>query len=290
MALPTNNGLQGVLVAAITPRSKTGDLDFGATFELIDYLCAARVSGIALFTPWGEYPALEVNDRACLTYLAVKRSRVPVVASVGSATLEHSAELAREARSAGAAAILLPPPLYYRYEEAELLEFYGQFAEQVGSGTPMLISGDMPAQTASRLLESGRYAGIVDETGAGESLEAGVLFRADDQRFARTRAGGVGVLSAAACAAPELAMALNAAIPVGDQAKVARLEQMFQELVCWMERFPIPVGVKTAVAVRGISTGPLSVPLSPGKQRCLTQFREWFQGWLPASRKLAAHG
>ena len=39
----------GVNVAAITPRGKHGDVDFGAVFELIDYLCAAGVRGIAFF-------------------------------------------------------------------------------------------------------------------------------------------------------------------------------------------------------------------------------------------------
>ena len=91
--LPTNSGLQGVNAAAITPRGKTGDINFGAIFELIDYLCSARVEGIALFTAWGEYPALKVDDRARLTHLAVKRSRVPVLAGVGSATLDHSLAL-----------------------------------------------------------------------------------------------------------------------------------------------------------------------------------------------------
>ncbi|MEI9973491.1 MAG: dihydrodipicolinate synthase family protein [Ignavibacteriota bacterium] len=70
-------GLQGVHAAAITPRGKNGDINFGAVFDLIDYLSAAHVNGIALFTACGEYPALAVDDRARLTYLAVKRSRVP---------------------------------------------------------------------------------------------------------------------------------------------------------------------------------------------------------------------
>ena len=51
-ALPTIDGLQGVHAAAITRRGQNGDINFGAIFELIDYLCAARVGGIALFTAW----------------------------------------------------------------------------------------------------------------------------------------------------------------------------------------------------------------------------------------------
>jgi len=48
------SGLQGVYAAAVSPRGKQGDLDFGAAFELLDFLGKAGVSGIALFTGTGE--------------------------------------------------------------------------------------------------------------------------------------------------------------------------------------------------------------------------------------------
>jgi 4-hydroxy-tetrahydrodipicolinate synthase len=288
--------LHSVHAAAITPRGKTGDINFGAVFELIDYLSAARVGGIALFTVWGEYPALAVDERARLTYLAVKRSRVPVLAGVGSATFDQSVELAREARSAGVSAILLPPPLYYRYDQDDICEFYLQFAAQMGSGPPILLSGEIASETATRLLESGRFAGIVDGRGSLESLHrlgdgvaARTLLVGDDHLLVDARTQGFGVLSGAACAAPELTMALNCAIGKGNVAEIARLETMRQELLAWLDRFPAPVGVKTAVAARGIQTGPLPVPLAPAKQHCLEQFREWFKAWLPATKKLALH-
>ena len=297
---PTSAGLQGVHAAAVTPLGSNGDINFGGVFELIDYLCNARVSGIALFTACGEYPALGVEDRARVTYLAVKRSRVPVLAGVGSATFDHSLELAREARSAGVAALLLPPPRYYQngyqYEADDLYEYYSQFAAQLGAGADIFVSGSIDREMACRLLGSGRFAGIVDESGCTESLDglcgrAGVstVLAGDDQVLVSARSAGLGVVSAAACAAPELTMALNAAICAGDGRETARLEAMRQELLVWLNRFPLPVGVKTAVAVRGIRTGPLPIPLSPGKQQCLEQFREWFKGWLPANKKLASH-
>jgi dihydrodipicolinate synthase/N-acetylneuraminate lyase len=295
-AIPTIDGLQGVHAAAITPRGKTGDINFGAIFELIDYLGAARVGGIALFTAWGEYPALSVDDRARLTYLAVKRSRVPVLAGVGSATFDHSLELAREARSAGVAGVLLPPPLFYRCDQDDLCEFYTQFASQLGSGPPIVLTGEIGPETAAQLLASGRFAGIEDGSGRMESLDrlracAGrsAILAGDDRLLVNARSSGLGVVSAAACAAPELTMMLNAAIAAGDEPAISRLEARRQELLAWLDRFPAPVGIKTAVAARGIPTGELPVPLSAGKQRYLEQFREWFQAWLPATKRLASH-
>ncbi|HUB81015.1 MAG TPA: dihydrodipicolinate synthase family protein [Bryobacteraceae bacterium] len=284
-ALPTLGKLDGVYAAAITPLGRTGDINFGAVFEMIDYLSAARVDGIALFTPWGEYPALSIDERARVTYLAVKRSRVPLLAGVGSATFEHSLELAREARSAGVAALLLPPPLFYHCDDDDLYEFYAQFAAQLGSDLPIIVTGEMGPETAGQLLDSGRFAAVVAEHGT--SLRSVVV--GEDRELVAARSAGLGVLSAAACAAPELTMALNSAIAAGDRSAVARLEGMRQELLEWLDRFPAPVGIKTAVAARGIQTGPLPVPLSAGKQRCLEQFREWFKAWLAGTKKLALH-
>src|ERR1041385_5951353 len=106
---------RGVYAAAVTPRGKQGEVDFGAAFELIDFLCKAGVSGIVWFGPAGEYPAFRAEERSRLVYLARKRSRVPVLAGVGSATLDASVELACSARDSGAEAVVVPPPLFFDY-------------------------------------------------------------------------------------------------------------------------------------------------------------------------------
>jgi 4-hydroxy-tetrahydrodipicolinate synthase len=283
------SGLLGVNAAAITPRGKAGDVNFGATFELIDYLCAAKVGGIALFTPWGEFAALAAEDRSRLLFLAVKRSRVPVLAGVGSATLDISLGLARDARAAGAAALLAPPPLYFHYDQEDIHEYFRQFVAQLGGGVALYLSGELPRETALALLATGSFAGI--ETGESlDSWNGRAVLAADDGQFVAARTAGLGVLSAAACAAPELAVALDRAIAAADTSRIARLEPMWRELTAWIARFPPPAGVKTAVEVRGLKTGPLPVPLSPEKAARLGQFREWFAQWLPAAKKLAAHG
>src|SRR5215471_780969 len=114
----------GVIAAALTPRGKRGELDFGAAFELIDHLCAARIHGVLLFGSAGEYPAFGVEERSRLLQLAAKRCRVPMFAGVGAVSLDDSIALARAAFSAGDAGIILPPPHFYRYPQEEFREFY----------------------------------------------------------------------------------------------------------------------------------------------------------------------
>ena len=305
-------GFQGVNVAAITPRGKQGEIDLGAAFELIDHLCAAGVRGIVLFSDYGEYPAFNVDERSRLVYLAVKRSRVPVLVGVGSATMDISVSLAREAREAGAAGLLLPPPFFFRYDPDDVVEFYRRFAAQLGSGAETFLSNTpassspIPVEAALDLLQTGLFAGVEDSSGSLESftcLQAATarcscqLLVGSDTIFARARCRGAvspanfrpGAVSAAACAVPELVMALDRAITAGRPDEIERLDCALQAFLEWEVRFPQPIVVKVATGLRGLKTGPESVPLSPGKERLLAEFREWFQGWLPAVKKMSAN-
>jgi len=295
--------VQGVYAAAITPRGKHGEIDFGASFELIDFLCKAGVNGIALGTAAGEFAALADDERSRLVYLAVKRSRVPVLVGVGSATLDGSVALAREARDAGAAGLLLPPPYFFGYDQDDLREFYLQFAAQLGSGAETYLAQlpssctNLQASTATDLLSTGHFAGL--EMGAAAILRMTAkceaspwrILAADDGSFAAARAAGAhAVLSSAACALPELMVALDRAILSKNHQAAQELESRMQEFLAWVNQFPQPVIVKMATGLRGFKTGPLAVPLAPEKQKKLEQFRDWFQSWLPAARKLAATG
>ena len=284
----------GVYAAAITPRGGNGEVDFGAAFELIDHLCKGGASGILVFGPTGEYPAFASDDRARLVYLAAKRSRVPLLAGVGAVTLDAAIELARGAQDAGAAALVLPPPHFFDYDQDDLRTFYRQFAAETGSDPPILIyrTAAMEVETALELFQSGRFGGVVDAGGNLEQynrlVSASVPVLSGDDTFAG-RSNGRGVVSAAACAVPELMAALDRALRAGIESDIQALDHSLQEFVRWASRFPEPAAVKLATGLRGLKTGPLAVPLSPQKQKDLDSFRDWFQRWLPAVRKLSAN-
>jgi 4-hydroxy-tetrahydrodipicolinate synthase len=288
----------GVIVAALTPRGKNGDLDFGAAFELIDYLCAARVRGIALFTATGEYPAFSIQERTRLVYLAAKRSRVPIYAGVGSISLDDSVDLAREAQHAGAAGIFLPPPHFFRYGQDELSEFYLQFAGQVRgrkdlwiANTPSVTSAIDP-ETARELLATGRFAGIEDPGGNAAffgTLPVAYLSSDDGAIPAARTSGAHGVVSAAACAVPELVVALDCALSQGNATAIERLDGQLREFLGWASEFPNPLLVKVSAGVRGFKPGAAAIPLSSKKERRLDEFRRWFEGWLPTVKKSSPH-
>lgn len=251
------SGIAGWIAAAVTPRNRHEEIDLGASFELVDFLSRAGVQGIALFTATGEYPSLAADERSRLLYLAVKRSRAPLFAGIGAATLDSSLSLAHQACDAGAAAVLLPPPHFFRYEQEDIREFYLQFAAHAGSALPVYIV-DTPEfttaiepDTLSGLLATGRFAGLADNISEG------------------------------VCAVPELIGAHR-----GD---AAALEARLREFTAWTRQFPATVGLKHALNLRGLKTGPFHVPLTPAKRIKLDEFGEWFKGWLGEVKKIAAH-
>ncbi|HXS98824.1 MAG TPA: dihydrodipicolinate synthase family protein [Candidatus Limnocylindrales bacterium] len=271
-----------IYAAAITPRGKQFEIDYGAAFELIDFLCRAGVHGIALFTTAGEYGALRSEDRSRLVYLAVKRSRVPLLAGVGSATLDDSVKLGREARDTGAAGLLLPPPYFFHYEQDDLREFCVQFAMQV-EGVPVYLvrTAALCADTAAALLATGRFAGVVEEAGGSFGWAKGheVLAGEDGGLRQGLDGGASGAVSAAACAIPELVLAL---------AGGAAVDELLREFLDWMKRAPWPVMLKAAVRGRGLKTGPEGAALSAERLRSVSEFAAWFHGWLPSVKGLSA--
>ena len=250
---------RGLIAAALTPRGKRGEINFGACFELIDHLSRAKVEGIALLTAAGEYPSFTIEERTRLIYLGAKRSRVPLLAGVGAEDLETAVELGREALHAGAEGVVLPPPLLFEYPIEDLREYYLQFAAQLGRGAEIWIDG---APGWKELMATGHFAGVT---------------------------GGGMMLSAQACAIPEVLVALDCARRTGDVAAEPWFASLAGEFQDWADRFAPLVAVKVATGLRGIAVGSLPVPVAPERAPLLDEFRGWFRDWLPATKKPAVH-
>jgi 4-hydroxy-tetrahydrodipicolinate synthase len=295
-----HQSLEGVLVAAITPRRENGcEVDLGAALELVDYLSASGVNGIALLGSTGEFIHFDIAERIRLVSFAARRSRVPVIAGVGHSTLEGGLMLAREAAASGAAAVLVPPPYFFRYQQRDIREFYLRFAESVGDAVPLLLynipffTNPIACETAVELLSTGAFCGIKDSSGDFDyflglrpvcQAKGLKLLVGHDSIFVRARLEGAsGLVSGVASAVPELLVALDAAVR-GDRPLDCRerLEARVHEFIAWILRFPMPVGIREATRLRGLKTGPFALPVD---ERLLAEFREWFLAWLPVVQK-----
>jgi dihydrodipicolinate synthase/N-acetylneuraminate lyase len=300
---PKTVQFSGVFAAAVTPHRLEGhEADIGDTLELVDFLARSGVNGTVMLGSTGEFVHIKPSERARLVQFAVKRSRVPVIAGVSHSTLDGALELGSEAITSGAAALLLMPPHFFRYDAADLAEFYRRYAVEIGrSDVPMLLynipqfTSPIPFEVARDLIDSGKYAGIKDSSGDWDYFQQlaefrkqreFVLFVGNDSIYPQARlAGADGVVSGCASAIPEVLVKLDAAIVAGDAARAEMLTGLLNEFIGWTNRFPTPVAVKVATAARGLKVGPLAVPLGPEKCHALDQFQSWFRAWFPSAVK-----
>lgn len=279
----------GVCAAAITPHRAEGhEADVGAMLDLIDFLCKGGVDAICLLGSTGEFLNVPFADRIRLVHLGVKRSRVPILAGVSHSTLDGAVELASEAVGSGAAGLLVMPPYFFQYGQDDILEFYLRFREQVPRRIPVFLynipqfTNSIAIETATALLTTGLFAGIKDSSGNQQYFEQLLALKGQarftllcgNDRLARwARASGAeGIVSGCACAVPELLVAL-------DRAPSNALESRLMEFIARIEQFPVPVGIKVAVGLRNLKTGPLAIPLNAAKCIVLEEFKTWFALW-----------
>ncbi len=292
----------GVSAAAITPRRANGfAIDVAAALDVIDFLAGSGVASIALLGSTGEFVHFDFEERVRFAAFAVKRTNLPVIVNVSHSTLDGALELADAAAGAGAAALLLMPPYYFRYGQEQVERFYLDFIEDAPARTPVLLyhipffTTPLEPETACRLLATGRFAGIKDSSGEWDYFAQLAAQRertpflhmvGNDILFTRGRkAGAHGVVSGVACAFPELLLALDRAIQAGDETKVAVLEARLQEFNERVDALPAPIGVREAVRLRGLKTGPHAIPSGPAEERSLAGFAEWFPAWLSQVKK-----
>lgn len=299
--------IKGVNVAAVTPRRRGAqEIDLGATWELLDFLCSHKVDGIVLMGSTGEFVNFSIDERTRLISLAVKRSRVPVWINISHSTLDGAIELAEAASSAGAAGLLLMPPYYFRYSQQDILAFYRGFAAHADVNIPTLLyhipifNNGISTQTAAELLRDGLFAGIKDSSGNWENFtelkriydtEPFAFMMGDDCLFARARKEGIpGGISGVASALPELLVALDHAVTSSNEERISKLNDRLMEFIAWLGFFPTPVGVKEAAVIRGIKCKEHAAPLSPEQEIKRQEFRDWFRAWLPEVQKDCVRG
>ena len=289
--------INGLFAAVATPVDAGGRFDERTFDRLVDFLCAAGVDGICVGGATGEYPLFEVAERIAVierSAARLPRDRTLLVA-IGSSSVRGSLKLGDAAMSAGARALLLPMPMFFRYQQEDL----GAFASHVSRtlkapcllyDLPDFTNGLAPDTSLALLRNEEFIVGIKDSSGRAENMARFAQARQDrdwtllvgDDRLLRTgmQAGWNGGISGVACCCPELLVALASSCRESDTTKASELQRQLDEFVQRLSVFPTPWGIRIALAARGIPTGPLPLPLTPARERQIAEFQAWLMPWM----------
>jgi dihydrodipicolinate synthase/N-acetylneuraminate lyase len=284
--MSTGRRLAGAIAAAATPLRDGGSrLDEEAFGPYADYLVGAGLDGILAFGTNGEAVLLSVDERrrGLEVWLEAVGGRALVAAHCGAQTTADTVALAAHARDAGADAVAVIGPPYFkldaRAQRAHLLAaaeacaplpFYVyEFAATAGYAFD-------PSMLSRLREEAGNVTGMKVSDAPWEAFERYLLdgfdvFVGPESLIHRGReAGAVGAVSALASAFPvEVAEVVRRPTEAG----AARLAELRDRV----ESFPRHAALKRVVGRRGV---PLRPDVRPPLRDLDSDERRALEGWL----------
>ena len=271
---------EGSYVALVTPFDSEGRIDEGAYRDLIRRQIRAGTKGLVPCGSTGEAATLTHEEfrRALEIALAESRGDVPVMAGVASNATWKAVELAREAESLGADALLVLAPYYNKPTPEGLFQHFRAVAR--GTRLPVMLYNipsrcgvNVAPATIARLAKAcpnvvavKDAAGNLDQTSETLALcgsKFTVMSGDDSLTIPMMSVGARGVVSVVANVAPKETQALCDAHLKGDLKKAAALHLELFPLVksLFIETNPIPV--KAALGLMGLCRPEPRLPLTP---------------------------
>lgn len=292
--------IAGLFAAVPTPVDAGGRIDDAAFDRVVDLVVEAGVSGICIAGATGEYPHFETADRKALIRRAA--ARLPpdraLLVGIGAQAMRLAIELGEAAMAAGSRALLLPMPMFFRYEQQDLEAFCTHVSRALRApcllyNLPAFTNGLDRSTIVNLLRTEAHIVGLKDSSGEAANLPALAQERGNepwsllvgDDRLLRAglTAGWNGAVSGVAGFCPELLVAIYRSAAGTHPDEAARIQGLLDELLSRLAVFPTPWGIRIGLAARGYPTGPLPLPVTPQRRRQIADFTEWLPGWLERS-------
>ncbi len=249
---------KGSITALITP-FKDGQVDETAYRSFIEWQIEEGTDALVPCGTTGESPTLDHDEHIRVTEICIEvaAGRVPVIAGTGSNSTREAIFLSKQAKKAGADAILVVTPYYNKPTQEGLYRHFK--AVHDASEIPLIIYNipgrsvvDMSVETMARLAELPNIVGVKDATG---DLARPLLTRhvigpdfcqisgEDATAVPFLAAGGSGCISVSANVAPRLCSQMQRAWRDGDMAGAMELQHKLMplHLAMFCEASPGPV-------------------------------------------------
>ena len=283
--------LKGLGVALVTPFTDSGEVDYAALDRLVDYVTEGGVDYLVVMGTTGETPTLTLPERVAVLRAVKARNagRLPLVVGVGSNDTARVVELIDQTNLDGVDAILSVTPFYNKPSQRGLFEHYKYIAER--SPRPIILYNvpgrtgvNMEAETTLRIArECPNVVAIKEASGDLEQInrviegapEGFFVISGDDSlALPIMKSGGVGVISVAANAFPRyFAELIRAQAEGGSDENDAKFEKI-RPTIKMLFAEGNPPGVKAALAVRGVVSNNLRLPLVEVSEELYESLRE----------------
>lgn len=261
----------GVVAAAATPMTSSGEVDPGGIHRLTGFLVDRGVDGLMVCGSTGEFPALTAEERSSATAAFVEAvgGRVPVIAHVGDLSVDRARRLAYDAAAAGATALSSLTPYYLAHSPAAIGEHLRSIARTVPELPffaylyPRAAGQTLPVDRFAALMEEPNVAGVklsverLDELLPFLELAPDLcVMSGNDVLMPRfVAAGGRAVVSGNATAVPEVVVGAFRAFAAGEDP--GPLQRLLEDAAA--VSLGAPDRLKEILRLRGLDLGPARV-------------------------------
>jgi dihydrodipicolinate synthase/N-acetylneuraminate lyase len=289
--------MKGVHAAIVTQFGADLTVDHEAVASEVKWLVAEGVHGIVPNGTVGEGGSLSREERREVIETVVGAAGgAPVCAGVSAPTAEQAATYAKDAAAAGADGAMVLPPLLYRADERELIEFFGSVAR--ATDLPLLVynnplgSGSdlKPELLATIAREVPMIAAFKETSGDARRIaelvnlcaDIDVLVGGDDWALEGLCAGAVGWVSGVADVLPSQSVRLFDLCVAGELASARELYAELLPLARLDMKPKLVQYFKAALDELGIGGGPCRPPRLPLTESELGEVRRAVERFSPA--------
>jgi 4-hydroxy-2-oxoglutarate aldolase len=282
--------LRSVFPPMPTPFSG-GELDRAAIQGNVRRWIAAGLGGVVALGTNGEAPLLDDDESDAV--VATARQEVPadrvLIAGVGRESTRATIAAARRAAAAGADAVLVRTPSFYRAHVpvAALVAHYTAVAD--ASPVPVLLYNyaaftgvNMAPETIARLAAHPNVIGLKETTTDGAQFvelaaavpgDFNVLAGSAPGAYTAFCAGAAGAILAVACVRPSLCLRLRSLVLEGRHAEALAIQQRLTPLARAVTTGFGIAGLKAAMDLSNLTGGDPRPPLSPLAPDALQKIR-----------------
>lgn len=270
--------LKGVIPAIVTPFNEDDELDHKGLEDLVVFLIDSGIHAIMTTGGTGEFPHLLREERKEVTRAVarVSKGRVPVIAGTAGCGTKETILLSKDAAEAGADAVIVTPPYYFKLPDESLLEHFRILSENLdipiviynnplytgNNLSPALIDRTADIHGVIGLKQSntdlGQFVEVVRMSGEKISVCTGI----DSQFYPTLCAGSKGIFSTAACVIPKQMVQIYDLTRDGKHDEAFKVHVKIQNLNRLLEYDPGYVSpCKEALRMMGLPGGPVRKPL-----------------------------
>lgn len=130
---------KGIYPAVLTPFKENGEIDFEMFAKNTEAQISAGVHGIIIAGTLGDAAVLDNDEKFELLSYAKKvvAGRIPLILNIAENTTKNAVDFAKKAKELGADGLMLLPPMRYKADDREVVEYFKAVA--IATDLPILI-------------------------------------------------------------------------------------------------------------------------------------------------------